>query len=395
MAPSEIEDELNFSQLTGDELEDYFDLLDIQEQLLCIQPEVKVKHKKSFYNLIALMLPCKQPKLKPALVMERDRLFAVALTDFNESEHMHFRLLITIYEKLLQRKGYFTAKIRQLQGSAKVQNMFVAPSNLDAPQNRTKSFRRYKHVRSFKVRSSFDHQRLRYAGSLQNSMHGNDSINDSVTEPNEVKSEAYPNATNYEISKRNRSFDSAAAATSNTEDAPNGTLPASQYKYQLNDEQILASNEQMNSLHLRTNNTDNSLDSFPASLNSGFEYLSCGKPDVNSNYLNDGVHHQYASSGHLSINNLSVDHFNRHNFVRRSNYSSRNSLRSGGNQSWADSSRKSSNASCYSRLSSYSTYNERVSINLFHRSIRYGDHWQEIGKSNIPELYSANIHKPK
>ena len=102
MTVSEIEDELNFSQLTADELEDYFDSLDIQEQLLSIRPEIKVK-QKSLYNLISLMLPCKQPKLKPARVMERDRLFAVALIDSDENEHMQFRLLI--YEVLLQKKG--------------------------------------------------------------------------------------------------------------------------------------------------------------------------------------------------------------------------------------------------------------------------------------------------
>lgn len=371
VAVSEIEDELNFSQLTLDELEDYFDLLEIQEQLLSIQPEVKVKHKKSLYNLISLMLPCKQPKLKPALVMERDRLFAVALTDFEENEHMQFRLLITIYEILLQNKGYFSEKIDQLRSSAKVQSYMFASSNLEAtPPTRTKSFRRFKHVRSFKLRNSFGNQSMRYAGSLQNSIHNDN--NDSGTEPNEVKSEAYPTNYNYDIAKRNRSFDSVAP---NNNEAPT----SSQYKYQLNDQQILASNEQVSSLHQKTNNTDNSLDSFQTSLNSGFEYLSCGKPDANSNYLNGSVH-QYASSGHLSINNLSVDHFNHHNFIKRTNYSSRHSLRSGGNHSWADSSRKSSNASCYSRLSSYSTYNERVSINLFHRSIRYGEHWQEIGE---------------
>ena len=387
VAVSEIEDELNFSQLTADELEDYFDLLDIQEQLLSIQPEVKVKQKKSLYYLISRMLPCKQPKLKPALVMERDRLFAVALTDFDENEHMHFRLLITIYEKLQQKKGHFGEKICQLQNSAKVQSYMLSASshNLEAPPMRSKSFRRFKHVQSFKLRNSLGNQSVRYTGSLQNSIHnsiqndGNPNA-DSGSGLSEVKSEAYP--ATYEISKRNRSFDSAAPSCE--ENAANS---ASQYKYRLNDENVfslgesgqLAGKEPENSPHLKANNTENSLESFQTSLtSSNFEYLSCGKPDLNSNYLSNV--HQYASSGHLSINNLSVDpHLNHHAFIKRANYSSRHSLRSG-NASWADSSRKSSNASCYSRLSSYSTYNDRVSINLFHRSIRYGEHWQEIGE---------------
>lgn len=384
VAISEIEDELNFSQLTADELEDYFDLLDIQEQLLSIQPEMKVKHKKSLYNLISLMLPCKQPKLKPPLVMERDRLFAVALTDFDENEHMHFRLLITIYERLLQKRGHFGEKIRQLQSSAKVHSYML--SNLEAPPTRSKSFRRFKHVRSFKLRNSFGNQSMRYAGSLQNSIHNDSNPNDSSTDPNEVKSDAYPG--NYETAKRNRSFDSAAP---NSEDNAANGAAVTQYKYRLNDQNVVslgepaqAGKEQENSLHLKTNNTDNSLESFQTSLTgSNFEYLSCGKADVNSNYLGNGSVHQYASSGHLSINNLSVDHhFNHHGSIKRANHSSRHSLRSGGDQSWADSSRKSSNASCYSRLSSYSTYNERLSINLFHRSIRYGEHWQEIGEQH-------------
>lgn len=371
---SEIEDELNFNQLNLDELEDYFDLIDIQEQLNSIKPESKVKHKKSLYNLISLIFPCKIPQLKSSLLLERDRIFAIALTEFNENEHMHFRLLITIYEILLQKKGYFSAKINQLQNSAKIQNYMFTYSSHNLETSRRTSFRRFKHVGSFISRNSFSNQSMKNATSLQIGIQ-----NDYLKNQN-----GNLKLTNYETpSKRNKSFDLSALNSAKILDQISTSKIHSQYKYRLNDQDVsdqqmmLNNNEQECSNQQNTNGNDHSIDSAQTSINSNLEYLSCIKfPDMNSNYLNGSLN-QYPSADRLSIN-----HFKRNSFNKKSNYSSRNSSRSDTYQnSWADS-RKSSNASGSRKInSSYSTlYNERVSMTIFHRSIRYGDHWQEIGK---------------
>lgn len=395
---SEIEDELNFSQLNLDELEDYFDLIDIQEQLLSIQPEMKVKQRKSFYNLVSLLLPCKIPKLKSSLLLERDRIFATALTDFNESEHMHFRLLITIYEILQQKRGFFTERINQLKNSAKMQNyIFTSSSNNLEGQTRTKSFRRFKHLKSFRVRDATRNQKLIKTDSqaglpgsvhdLKNADSSTSSYNTDLIDQNGAfaKRDSFKSVQNnfldtsygYEPSRRNRSFDLSALKPDDAilNEIANSTAVNSQYKYRLNDDDEPPMLNEQDSLHLRTN-TDTSMDSFQTSLNSNFDYHSASGRrfvDCNSNHLNATTSYQYGSTGRL-IN----DEFN-HGFSKP--YPSRHSLRSSLNHSWnAASSRKSSYASGRSRFNSYSTlYNERVSMTIFHRSIRFGEHWLDIG----------------
>ena len=362
---NELEENCNFNQLTLDELEDYFDLIDIQEQLLAINPEMK--HKKSFYNLISLILPCRIPKLKTSLILERDRLFAIALTEFNDNEHMNFRLLITIYEILLQKKGYFNEKINQLKNSSKLQNFVSTPSNnLEAPA-KLKSFRKFKHIKSFK-RNTFGNQSMRNAASasLKTNLYNDDYLN-SQTNQYETK-----------VKQRNKSVDSASPQIANevTLNAISTLNVNSKYKYQLNDQEISDQQTLSNENSFICN--DNSLDSFQTSLKSNLEYLSASgfsKQFTDSNPLNGNAFNQYNSTGHLSINSGAIN--NSYN-NKKANYSSRHSLRSG-IHNWAGS-RKLSNSSYYSKRNSYSTlYNEKISITLFHRSIRYGNYWEDIG----------------
>lgn len=338
VAISEIEDELNFNQLTIDELEDYFELIDIQEQLLSINCEVKVQKKKSFHSLINRILPCKITKLKSCLQLERDRVFAIALTKFSTNEHMNFRLLITIYEILLQKKGHFKEKVDRMQEAVRAQNsMFstISNNNLEAP-SRKSSFRRFKYVKSFKLRNSFRNQGMRKHNDLVNgSVDGE--LGHSLQES--VHNDAFENA------KRNRSVDLSAFKNENN-------LLKSEYKYRINEQET---------------NTDNSLDSFRTSLNSNFEYQSASAfskfADLNSNYLNGNLNHANSGS-HLSINN-----------GLNGNYSSRFSSR----QSSRQSIRSATSLSCSRKSSTASYFTERISIELIHRSIQFGDHWQDCG----------------